>query len=284
MVEANGLRFRTLVDGPPEAEMFILLHGFPEGAESWTRQIPVLARAGYLVVAPDMRGYGMTDAPEGVDSYSVDHLVEDTRSLIGSFGKSKAHVAGHDWGAIVAWYFAGTHPDMTASVTALSVGHPASLAEAGRNDADQQERSKYIGLFLMEGKAEEVLLVEGARRLRAMYRVGPNPEAIPPRAVDSFVRNLTRPGRLTAGLNYYRANLNTGGRAWERLQRLGPITSPSQLVWGEEDPACGPRQAAGTERAVAGRYRLKSLAGAGHWLQFERPDEVAGFLAEALSI
>ena len=284
MVDANGLRFRTLVDGPAGGEMFILLHGFPEGAESWARQIPVLASAGYLTVVPDLRGYGLTDAPEGVDSYTVDHLVEDVRSLIVAFGKSSAHVAGHDWGAIAAWYFAGTHPDMTRSLTALAVGHPAALAEASRSDPDQQERSSYVGLFLMEGKAEEVLLQDGARRLRAMYRIGPNPDAIPAHAVDRFVGSLSRPGRLTAALNYYRANLQTGGRAWERLQRLGPITSPAQLLWGEEDPALGRTGAEATAAHVQGRYRFTPLPGAGHWLQFERPAEVGRSLTEAASI
>jgi pimeloyl-ACP methyl ester carboxylesterase len=284
MVQANGLRFRALVDGPPDGEMFILLHGFPEGAESWSRQIPTLARAGYLVVAVDMRGYGMTDAPEGVDAYSIDHLVEDTRGLIEAFDRPAAHVAGHDWGAVVAWYFAGTHPQMTRSLTALSVGHPAALAAASRDDPDQQARSAYVGLFLIEGKAEEVLLAEGARRLRAMFAIGPNPGAIPAPAVETFTRSMMRPGRLTAGLNYYRANLKTGGQAWERLQRLGPITSPAQLLWGDQDPALGRRGAEATAGHVKGRYRLRVLEGAGHWLQFERPAEVAASLADAASI
>ncbi len=284
MVEANGLRFRALVDGPPDGELFILLHGFPEGAESWARQLPVLAKAGYLTVAPDMRGYGMTDAPEGVASYAIDQLVEDTRGLIEAFGKQRAHVVGHDWGAVVAWYFAGTHPDMTTSLTALSVGHPAALAEASRHDPDQQARSSYVGLFLIEGKAEHVLMSEDAKRLRAMYRIGPNPDAIPAAVVESFVRSLGRPGRLTAGLNYYRANLKTGGLAWERLQRLGPITAPTQLLWGDEDPALGRRGAEGTAAQVKGRYRLKVLEGAGHWLQFERSDEIARSLSEAASL
>jgi pimeloyl-ACP methyl ester carboxylesterase len=284
MVEANGIRFRTLVEGPPDGEMFILLHGFPEGAESWSRQLPVLARAGYLAVAPDMRGYGMTDAPEGVQSYAVDHLVDDTRALIQAFGKSDAHVAGHDWGAVVAWYFAGTHPEMTKTLTALSVGHPAALAAASREDADQQERSTYVGLFLIEGKAEHVLLAEDARRLKAMFRLGPNPDAVPGPAIEKFVRSMMRPGRMTAGLNYYRANLKTGGQAWERLQRLGPITSPTQLLWGDQDPALGRRGAEDTATHVKGRYRLMVLEGAGHWLQFERPDEVDRSLSEAPSI
>jgi pimeloyl-ACP methyl ester carboxylesterase len=284
MVKANGLRFRALVDGPPDGDLFILMHGFPEGAESWSRQLPVLAAAGFLAVAPDMRGYGMTDAPEGVENYAIDHLVADAKALIESFGRTSAHVAGHDWGAVVAWYFAGTHPDMTKTLSALSVGHPAALAAASREDTDQQERSKYVGLFVIPGKAEEVLAAEGYKRLRAMYRLGPNPDAIPPAVVESFTRSLSRPGRLTAGLNYYRANLHTGGAAWERLGRIGAITSPAQLLWGDQDPALGRRAVEDTGTRVEGRYRLEVLPGAGHWLQFERPAEIGRSLSAAATL
>jgi pimeloyl-ACP methyl ester carboxylesterase len=281
MVRANGLRFRALVDGPPDGDLFILLHGFPEGAESWSHQLPVLARAGFLAVAPDMRGYGMTDAPQDVESYAIDHLVADTKALIESFGRTSAHVAGHDWGAVVAWYFAGAHPEMTKTLSALSVGHPAALAAASREDPDQQERSRYIGLFVLPGKAEEVLSADGYQRLRAMYRLGPNPDAMPAAVVESFTRSISRPGRLTAGLNYYRANLKTGGAAWERLGRIGPIKSPTQLIWGDQDPALGRRSAEETASRVEGRYRLEVLEGAGHWLQFERPAQIGRWLSEA---
>jgi pimeloyl-ACP methyl ester carboxylesterase len=284
MVRANGLRFRTLVDGPPAADLFILFHGFPEGAESWSRQLPVLAAAGFLAVAPDLRGYGLTDAPEGVESYAIDHLVEDVRSLVEAFGRSEAHVAGHDWGAIVAWYFAGTHPQMTKTLTVLSVAHPRALAAASREDKDQQERSKYVGLFLETGKAEAVLAADDYRRLRAMFRRGPNPDAIPPAVVDGFTRSLGRPGRLTAGLNYYRANLRTGGGAWERLTRLGPIKASTQLLWGDQDPALGRRAVEATGEYVEGRFRLEVLEGAGHWLQFERPEEVGHSLSKAATL
>jgi pimeloyl-ACP methyl ester carboxylesterase len=284
MVQANGIRFRALVDGPSDGELMILLHGFPEGAESWSHQLPVVAAAGFLAVAPDMRGYGLTDAPEGVDNYTLDRLVADVHGLIGAFGRDRAHVAGHDWGAMVAWYFAAAHPEQTTSLTSLSVGHPAALAGASRDDDDQRQRSRYVDLFLMTGKAEEVLLEDGARRLRAMYAIGPSPEAIPGPVIEGFVRSLSRPGRLTAGLNYYRANLKTGGGAWERLNRMGPITSPVQLVWGDQDPALGRRGVEDSERHVQGRYRLRVLEGAGHWLQFERPAEIGRLLSEAAAI
>jgi pimeloyl-ACP methyl ester carboxylesterase len=279
MVQANGLRFRAMVDGPAKGELFVLLHGFPEGAESWSRQVDALAKAGSLVVAPDLRGYGLSDAPEGVERYAIGELVEDVAGIIRAFGRSEAHLAGHDWGAIVAWFFASRHPEMTKTLTVLSVGHPAALAAASRDDEDQRARSRYVALFLQEGKAEQVLAEDDYRRLRAMFALGPNPDAVPRSVVDHFVRSLSRPGRLTAALNYYRANLSAGA-AWAALGKEVKVTAPTTLLWGDQDPALGRRGAEDTSRFVDGDYRLEVLEGAGHWLQFERPDEVSHSLTQ----
>jgi pimeloyl-ACP methyl ester carboxylesterase len=281
MIQANGLRFRAMVDGPATGEMFILLHGFPEGAESWSKQVDALAKAGHLAVAPDLRGYGLSDAPEGVENYAVDHLVDDVSAIIKSFGRSQAHIGGHDWGALVAWFFAGRHPEMTKTLTALSVAHPAALAEASRVDDEQREKSQYVGLFLQEGKAEHVLADDDYRRLRAMFALGPNPDAVPPAVIEHFTKSLSRPGRLTAALNYYRANLGAGGGAWAALTQELKVTSPTTLLWGDQDPALGRRAVEATAARVDGPYELVVLEGAGHWLQFERPVEVSGALTRA---
>lgn len=276
MVKANGLRFRVMADGPVHGELFVLLHGFPEGAESWSKQVDALARAGALAVAPDMRGYGLSDAPDRVQDYAMPNLVADVEGIVRSFGRDRAHIAGHDWGALVAWFFALGRPEMTSSLTALSVGHPAALAVA-MGDEDQRARSRYIRLFLEEGKAETVLAEEDYRRLRAMLA-----PAIPNTVVDHFARSLARPGRLTAALNYYRANLPREN-AWAGLRIDEKVTVPTALLWGDQDPALGRAQAEGTSRFVSGSFRLEELEGAGHWLQFERPDEVARSLTQALS-
>ncbi len=281
MVQANGIRFRTMVDGPPKADMFILLHGFPDGAELWSRQVDALAKAGSLAVAPDLRGYGLSDAPADRESYSIDHLVDDVAALIKAFGRESAHVAGHDWGAVVAWFFAARHPEMTKTLTALSVGHPAALAAASKDDEDQQARSRYVGLFLLEGKAERVLAEDDYRRLRLTWSIGPNPEAVPRSVVEHFARSLARPGRLTAALNYYRANLTAVGAAWEGLANIGPIKTPTVLLWGDQDPALGRRGAEDTRTYMEGEYELKVLEGAGHWLNFDRPAEVSRALTDA---
>lgn len=283
MVQANGLRFRTLVDGPPDGEMLILLHGFPEGAESWSNQLEALGKAGRLAVAPDLRGYGLTDAPEDLANYSIDQLAEDVRFMITAFGRPAAHIAGHDWGGMVAWFFAGRYPQMTKTLTVLSVPHPAALAAASRDDEDQQARSRYVGLFLQPGKAEHVLADDDFRRLKNMFAIGPNPNAVPAKVIDHFTRSLSRPGRLTAALNYYRANL-AGGPSWEALTDIGPITMPTTLLWGDQDPALGRRAAEATANHVKGDYRLEVLEGAGHWLQFERPDEVSLALTNATNV
>lgn len=276
MVKANGLRFRVMADGPVQGELFVLLHGFPEGAESWSKQVDALARAGALAVAPDMRGYGLSDAPDRVQDYAMPNLVADVEGIVRSFGRDRAHIAGHDWGALVAWFFALGRPEMTSSLTALSVGHPAALAVA-MGDEDQRARSRYIRLFLEEGKAETVLAEEDYRRLRAMLA-----PAVPNTVIDHFARSLARPGRLTAALNYYRANLPREN-AWAGLRIDEKVTVPTALLWGDQDPALGRAQAEGTSRYVSGSFRLEELEGAGHWLQFERPDEVARSLTQALS-
>jgi pimeloyl-ACP methyl ester carboxylesterase len=144
-------------------------------------------------------------------------------------------------------------------------------------DPDQQARSRYIDLFLMEGKAERVLAEEDMRRLGAMLGV-----AIPRPVVEHFMRSLARPGRLTAALNYYRANLSRD-QPWSALRRRDKVRAPATLLWGDADPALGRAQAEGTAAYVTGDFELDVLDGAGHWLQFERPDEVSRALASVLS-
>ncbi len=272
-LEANGLHFRCLAAGPADGEPVLMLHGFPEGAESWTPQLESLAADGLRGVAPDMRGYGGSDAPAEESAYRIAALIADAVGLLDALGWQTAHVAGHDWGSLVGWPLVAQHQDRVRTWTSLSIGHPYALAEAAK-DEDQRRRSSYIRLFREPGgKAEQVLSEDGWRRLRAMYRIGPNPDAIPEPVVNAYVEGFARPGRMTAALNYYRAAITQIAEA-----TAAPIRVPTALVWGEQDPAVGPIGAHGTERHVEGPYRFTALAGAGHWLRFERPAEVTDAL------
>jgi pimeloyl-ACP methyl ester carboxylesterase len=274
-LRANDLSFRCLAAGPPGGPLALLLHGFPEGAESWRLQLEALAAEGLRAVAPDLRGYGGTDCPDGEDAYRIGELVADVAGLIESLGAERCHLAGQDWGALVGWAFVDRHPEIVQSWSALSVGHPAALAQALERDEDQRARSSYIELFRSRGKAEEVLEADDHARLRRMYRFGPDPDAVPADVADSYVRGFARPGRLTAALNYYRVNL--GPDAPLSVSRVATAT---QLIWGDRDPALGRTGAELTAEFVTGDYRLAVLEGAGHWLQFERPSEVLRLLTE----
>src|SRR5919109_892339 len=140
-LDANGLRFRALAAGPAAGPPVLLLHGFPEGAESWLPQLEALAGAGYRAVAPDLRGYGGTDCPEGEDAYALGELVADVRGLVEGIG-APVHLTGHDWGSLIGWVFVSQHPELVRSWAALSVGHPVAAARAATEDEDQRRRSE----------------------------------------------------------------------------------------------------------------------------------------------
>ena len=287
-LQANGISFSVLAAGRRDRPVALLLHGFPEGKESWEPQLAALAEAGWRAVAPDLRGYGGTDAPKGLDAYAMPHLVADVEGLISALGEDQVDLIGHDWGSLIGWPFVSRHPRLVRTWTSLSIPHPVALAEASgldggpEPDPDQRTRSSYVGLFNKPVKAEELLLADGAQRLRAMYRFGPDPDAIPVEVVDGFVRGFERPGRLTAGLNYYRANLRPAAfAAYPPCPH--PISPPTQLIWGDQDPALGRVAVERTAALVAGPYRLQVLEGAGHWLQFERAGEVCRAIVDHVS-
>jgi pimeloyl-ACP methyl ester carboxylesterase len=275
-LESRSLGFRCLAAGPEDGPLALLLHGFPEGAESWRPQLEALGAEGFRAVAPDLRGYGGTDCPEGVEAYRMDELEADVAGLLDALGVSACHLAGHDWGALVGWAFTSHRPERVRSWSALSVGHPAALARALREDEDQRRRSSYIALFRQQGKAEEVLEADGYRALRQMYRMSPQPDAIPAELVERFIEGFSRPGRLTAALDYYRANFGEGAGSLA----AGGVTAPTQLIWGDQDVALGRTGTELTAGFVTGDYRLEVLEGAGHWLQYERPQEVFSLLIE----
>jgi pimeloyl-ACP methyl ester carboxylesterase len=260
-IAARGFVFDVDVSGPADGPTAVLLHGFPENATMWAAVAARLHAAGVRTVAPNQRGYSPGARPSTVDAYGVGELTADVLSIMDGLGVPAAHVVGHDWGAVVAWGLAFAHPERVLTLTAVSVPHPAAMAAALRADDDQRGRSSYIALFREPGKAEEVLLADGAARLRAMVAESG--------AADRYADPMRAPGALTAALNWYRANdLTHGGR-------IGAITVPTTFVWSDGDTAIGRTAAEGCADHVSGDYRFVALPEVSHWIPDRAPDALA---------
>lgn len=200
-----------------EGEPVLLLHGFPDSARLWRRQIPALLDAGHRVVAPDLRGFGDSDAPAGAESYGLQAAARDLVALLDRLGLERVSVVGHDWGAGVAWGMAALLPDRVERLVVLSVGHPASFFAT----IEQRRLSWYMLLFQW-AEAEEILARDDWRLVREW--IGDAED------LDRFLEDLSRPGRLTAGLNWYRANFNVESFATGGLGGLPRVSCPTMGV------------------------------------------------------
>ncbi|MCK7624883.1 alpha/beta hydrolase [Streptomyces sp. RS10V-4] len=265
--------FDALACGPADGEPVLLLHGWPEFADSWRAVLPALGAAGYRALAVDQRGYSPDARPPRIADYAVPALVADALAFAGSQGTGPFHLVAHDWGGLVAWALAGAHPERLASLTVLATPHPEALDRAAADDPDQHRRLDYVRFFRRpDGAAEGALLAAGAARLRALYR-----DQVPADLIEANVRRLAAPGALTATLNWYRAP--------ETVLSVpaGRIAVPTLFLWGSEDVALGRTAAEATGEWVDGPYRFVELTGAGHWLPEEQParvvPEILGHLA-----
>ena len=274
-LRAGELLFEALSAGPEDGTPVLLLHGFPQSSYEWRHLLPALAAAGCRAVAPDQRGYSPQARPEEVEAYHLDHLIADVLAMAAHLGWSQFHLAGHDWGAVVAWMMAARHPDRLLTLTAVSVPHPLAYLQAlSSGSADQASRSLYIGLFRREELAERLLLAGECAGLRALFA---NTAYTHRAAMEHYVERLCDPAALTAALNWYRAlNLSS-------VAGVGPVTVPTLFVWSTEDPAIGPEAAERTRDHVTGPYRFEVLDGVSHWIPEDAPDELNRLVLQHLA-
>lgn len=253
-VEARG-------DGP----VVLLLHGFPDSRRLWREVAPRLVAAGYRTIAFDQRGCGESDAPAGRRHYRIGRLTADAAAILAALGpREPVHVMGHDWGAVVAWCLAMTRPGTVRSAVAISVGHPTAYARAG---LEQKRKGLYTIGWQFPGLAEHWMRSRDWAPMRHWLRQHPD--------AQSCIDDLARPGRLTAGFNWYRANL------LPVLARSWPACSVPMLgLWGSEDHCLAEDQMARSGRHVTGPWRYERLDAAGHWLPLEQPTRVANLATE----
>jgi len=267
-LQINGLSFNVLDVGvgKPGTEPVLLVHGFPDDHTVWRRQVPVLVAAGYRVIAADMRGCGRSEMARRTSDYALHNLVADLAGILDSLGIESVNLIGHDWGAVIAWQFCFAHAERVRRYIALSVGHPTAYA---RGPLEQKFKGYYVLLFQLRGLAEWALTLGDWAAFRKMTNA--------PSEVGHWIERLRRPGRLTAAIRYYRANLHL------ILPGKYPrITLPVMGLFSTGDRFLAEAQMRASAKYLDGPFRFERIAGVGHWLQLEAPDAVNALLIDYL--
>ncbi len=282
MQPANGIDFELAeldaADGGTD-RLALCLHGFPELNFSWRYQMPLLSRLGWRVWAPNLRGYGASSKPTGVDAYRLDTLCADVAALIDASGAREVMLVAHDWGAVIAWHFAIKRLRPLVRLVIMNVPHPM-VARRERRNWRQLRMSWYIFFFQLPWLPEFGLARDGARRIGAAFAgMATDKARFPPDVTNVYRAAAPRPGALTAMVNYYRALLRTPDYA---AIGDGRIDVPTLMIWGEADRALGPWLTRGTERWVP-ELTLHTLPGVSHWVQQEAPEQVNALLDDWLS-
>jgi len=269
------MRFEVLTAGDPASEhLALLLHGFPESAFSWRHQMPLLAKLGYRVWAPNQRGYGRTTRPQGRKAYRQELLIDDVAALIDVSGAKRVTLMAHDWGGILAWAFAMRKVRPLERLVVMNIPHPTLFRQALRG-WKQRRKSLYALFFQLPWLPEWVLGRNGAEAVgRAFTGMAIDSSRFPEEVIEVYRANARQPGALTAMLNWYRANL-LGNATSEEPAAI--IETPTLMIWGEEDRALGKEMTYGTDEFVYD-LTLRYLPRVSHWVQQEAPDKVNAIL------
>lgn len=271
--QRGELVFDVTDTGPADGPVVVLLHGFPQRADSWAAIAATLTAQGYRCLAPNQRGYSPGARPRGRRAYRIPELVEDIRALIDAAGVQKVHLVGHDWGATAAWAFAAEHPDRLASLSALSVPHPAAFLRAMLTSR-QGLASWYMYVFQLPLVPEWLLVGRKGRGWKRFARfLATNGQSA--EAADRDAMAMSEPGALRGALGWYRAIPLVNPQSSDTT-----IAVPTLFVWSDGDTAVLRKGAETCGRWVTGVYRFEVLRGVSHWIPDEAPNAAAALLLE----
>jgi pimeloyl-ACP methyl ester carboxylesterase len=283
--QANGIRLHYAQAGA--GALMLFLHGFPEFWYAWRRQLEEFGRD-HLAVAPDLRGYNLSDRPPEVKAYRANVLIEDVRQLAAQLTDQPFILVAHDWGGALAWTFAIAHPERLKALVIINAPHPVPFARDLAADPAQQQASRYMNLF-RDPKAERVLSENNHARLLRMMSSEWGHAGFSDADREAYVAAWSQEGALTGMLNYYRASPlypPIGDDPGAGRVRLDPtqfmVQVPTLVIWGERDGALLPGNLRGLEAYVPD-LTVKRIPEGSHWVINERPDEVNALIRAFLS-
>ena len=274
-IETNGIKLHVVQAGPQSGVPVVLLHGFPEFWYGWRKQIPALAEAGCRVIVPDQRGYNLSDKPEGVKAYGVNILVDDIIGVIDALGYEKVNLVGHDWGAVVAWALAISHPERLHKLGIMNAPHPAVMKKFLQRDLDQLRRSWYVLFFQLPWIPEALLKMGDWRNIVNATRGTSKIGSFLNEDIVRYKEAWSQPGAMTSMLNWYRAVV--------RYQSIVPdeprVKVPTLMIWGVKDFALTHRMARPSMDYVD-EGNLLLFPEATHWVHLDAAEEVNHYLTD----
>jgi pimeloyl-ACP methyl ester carboxylesterase len=287
-VQVSGLRMHCVTSG--KGPLILFLHGFPEFWYEWKNQLAEFGKD-HLAVAPDMRGYNLSDKPDSEEQYRMGYLVDDVLNLADHYSHGKKFVlVAHDWGGAVAWAFAIAHPERLSKLVIVNAPHPGVFARLLASDAKQQQASQYMLMF-RSAQAEQTLSANNYVALvNAVLGAGLKDGVFTEDDKQEYIKAWSQPGALTGGLNYYRANRvgpPPAGQASEATSSGAFGADPSKLtvkvptlvIWGEKDTALLTSNLDGLDQFVP-ELTIKRIPEGTHWVIHEKPAEVNGYIRD----
>lgn len=274
LLKVNGLKLHIAEAGKPSAPLIIFLHGFPEFWYEWRAYLPHFAKKGYYAVAPDQRGYNLSDKPKGISSYDVSILAKDIEALIHALGRKKAYIVAHDWGAMVAWQLAMTAPQKVRKMVIINVPHPEVFKRALTKSAAQRKRSWYIGFFQLPVFPEKFMARHNWKAASRALTGTSLPGAYTEADLVHYRRAWSRPGAMTSMMNWYRAAFarRNPSAATKKLW-AAKVQPPTLVLWGAQDRALGKDMAQPSANKCRDG-RLVLFPKATHWVVHERIPQI----------
>lgn len=282
--DLGSIKLHYAEAGAANKELVILLHGFPEFWFTWRKQIPEIGKT-HHVVAPDMRGYNLSQKPEALEAYKIKHLIDDVVRLAKYFGADTFYLASHDWGAAVAWSVALARPDLIKGLMVLNGPHPYIFAKLLEESAQQIQQSKYMADFRENGMAEKLSENNFEWLWDWTFADHEKRGLITAEEKAKYIEAWGQPGAITSMLNYYRASplmpRQKGGE--NKPLPLNPdhfkVTVPTLVIWGQKDHALVSDNL-NNMRDFVPDLKLITLENVTHWVTHEAPELVSNEILE----
>jgi len=268
-IETDHVKLHVALAGPKDGEPVILLHGFPDFWFCWEKQIEALAAEGFRVIAPDQRGFNLSDKPQGIKAYSQKKLVTDIINLADVLGYNQFNLAGHDFGGVVAWSLASLHPEYVKKMAILSAPHLGASAKYNKSHVSQKLKSWYVLFFQLRSLPESIIRAFDYRVL-----VKNMPSYLSAEEIDRYKKAWSQPNGIKSMINWYRALLeDINGKKIRHSQ----IEIPTHIVWGDQDKYLETGLAElSLDQCTNGKLTI--FEETSHWLMSDEADDVSELL------